>query len=177
LAGRTDDALALVSTVVPIDAYEWTHVFECVLRLGRLDAIDMHSFLYRPPQAGGHRWAELARMRMRADYLRLANNSGDLEPRYEELLDAYDRAGMPLERCLTRLSWIRWLMRHGDRKRASEANAVVLDLAERFGMCILRVESWMLVAELADDQAERERGKAEATRLRQACGFWGPARP
>ena len=68
LAGRVDEAGALARSLVPVDVYEWVHVFECLLRAGRLSAIDIKSVLFRPPHAAEHRWAELARRRMRADY-------------------------------------------------------------------------------------------------------------
>ena len=71
LAGRTAEALALARSLVPMDVYEWTHVFECLLRAGELTALDMNSFLYRSPHAAEPRWSDLARQRMRAEYLRL----------------------------------------------------------------------------------------------------------
>ena len=105
LAGRADEAVALARALVPIDVYEWTHIFECLLRCGRLDAVDMRSFLYRPAHAGGHRWADLARRRMRADYLRLGGDPpANLGETYRELVEEYDRGGLPWERALTRLS-------------------------------------------------------------------------
>ena len=49
LAGRVSEATALAGPLVPVDVYEWTHVFECLLRAGQLAVLDMRSFLYRPP--------------------------------------------------------------------------------------------------------------------------------
>src|SRR5262249_31030522 len=60
LAGRTEEALSLARTTVAIDVYEWVHIFECLLRLDRLDALDMSSLLYRPPLAEEHYWSALA---------------------------------------------------------------------------------------------------------------------
>ena len=107
LAGLTDEAVALARSLVPMDIYEWTHVFECLLRAGRLDALDLRSFLYRPPHADGHRWADLARERMRADYLRVTGPSDGLGATYETLIEDYDRGGLPYERTLTRLGYAR----------------------------------------------------------------------
>src|SRR5262245_61464264 len=100
LAGRPAEALALARSLVPVDVYEWAHVFECLLRCGALGALDLGSVLFRPPGAAGHAWAELARVRMRADYLRVtAPEAGEeLGEEYRALLEAYDRAGLPWER-------------------------------------------------------------------------------
>jgi hypothetical protein len=69
LLGHAEEAARVAQACVPIDVYEWVHVFECLLRLGRLDAVDLRSVLYRPPRSEEHRWSVLARQRMRADYL------------------------------------------------------------------------------------------------------------
>src|SRR5262249_38380727 len=82
LSGQVDAAVALAGRLVPGDVYEWTHVFECLLRAGRLDAVDMNSFLYRPPREGESRWNELGRHRMRADYLRVTWHDSDPGPDY-----------------------------------------------------------------------------------------------
>src|SRR5262249_36548552 len=97
LAGRTAEAEAVALGLVPVDVYEWVHVFECLLRLGRLQAVDLRSVLYRPPHAAEHRWSALARQRMRADYLRAAGapETADVGPEYRELIEAYDRGGLP----------------------------------------------------------------------------------
>jgi len=166
LAGRLDEAVALAQMLVPTDVYEWTHVFECLLRAGRLDALDMRSFLYRPAQAGGQRWADLARQRMRADYLRRSPNPpAELGDTYRALTEEYDRGGLPWERALTRLSHARWLLSRGERAAALLVNAVTLELARRHKMRIVEVDALELAAQTG----------AEA--LRQETGYAGPARP
>ena len=170
LAGRVDEAVALARALVPTDVYEWTHVFECLLRAGRLDAVDMRSFLYRPPHAGGHRWADLARQRMRADYLRLSDSPpADLGDVYRAMTEDYDRGGLPWERALTRLSHARWLLACGESEAAVAVNAVTLDLARRHGMRIVEADA----LEVAGGQAERE----DARKSRRETGFEGPGRP
>src|SRR5262249_43385946 len=137
LAGRTDEATAKAGALVPVDVYEWTHVFECLLRAGRLAALDMRSFLYRPPRAAEHRWNDLARQRMRADYLRTtASPPADLGETYARIIEEYDRGGLPYERVLTRLGYARWLLSRDEVGEAQAVNAVTLDLACRHGMRI-----------------------------------------
>ena len=58
----------LARSLVPVDVYEWVHVFECLLRAGRLDVFDIKSVLFRPPHAAETRWAGGATA-MQADYL------------------------------------------------------------------------------------------------------------
>ncbi|HEY7156371.1 MAG TPA: hypothetical protein VH575_20560, partial [Gemmataceae bacterium] len=120
LAGRTAEAVALAKSLVPVDVYEWVHVFECLHRAGQLTALDVRSILFRPPHSGEHRWADLARRRMRADYLRVLGNPDgtDLDAEYRELLDAYDRGGLPFERALTRLSFAAWVLSRGQMEQA-----------------------------------------------------------
>jgi hypothetical protein len=149
LAGRAEEAVALARALVPMDVYEWTHVFECLLRVGRLDAVDMRSFLYRPAHAGGHRWADLARARMRADYLRLGNDPpADLTETYRDLVEEYDRGGLPWERALVRLSQARWLTSQGISEEARAVSADALRLARRFGMRIVEADALALLGEL-----------------------------
>jgi hypothetical protein len=167
LAGRVDEAAGLARALVPTDVYEWTHVFECLLRAGRLDAVDMRSFLYRPPHAGGHRWADLARQRMRADYLRLSSSPpADLGDLYQALTEDYDRGGLPWERALTRLSHARWLQSRGMTQDARAPSQEALQLARRYGMRVIEADALALLG-----QAEDER------RLRQSAGYAGPGRP
>ncbi len=165
LAGRTEEAVALARSLVPVDVYEWAHVFECLLRAGRLGDVDMHSFLYRPSHAGGHRWADLARERMRADYLRATGRGGaDVGDVYARLIEEYDRGGLPYERALTRLGYCRWLLSAGRAGEVGEVNAVTRELARRHGMKVVAADA----AELA--------GEDVAT-LRAEAGYAGPGRP
>ncbi len=138
LLDRRDEALRAAQSVVPTDVYEWVHVFECLLRVGRLDAIDLQSLLYRAPFADEHRWSHLARERMRLDYLRIQGDAS-LGHAYRALLDAYDRGGLPFERALTRLGYTQFLVSTGERAEARAVNAVTLELTQRFGMrCLER---------------------------------------
>jgi hypothetical protein len=153
LLGHTHEALRIAQTVVPVDVYEWVHVFECLLRLGKLDTLDLGSLLYRAPLTEEHRWSQRARQRMRLDYLRvrgplLPSPSGsgagvegvDLGKEYRDLLEAYDRGGLPFERVLTRLSYGRWLSMQNENEQARAVNAVALELCRRFGMKVLEVD-------------------------------------
>ncbi len=164
LAGRVGEAVALARSLVPVDVYEWVHVFECLLRAGRLSAIDIKSVLFRPPQTAEHRWAELSRRRMRADYLRVtAGPSPELETEYRDLMEAYDRAGLPFERCLTRLGEARRLMACGQPEAARAAAAVAREAADRHAMPIL-------AADAADVLRQGDVGGATSA-------FRGPRRP
>jgi hypothetical protein len=136
LAGRETEAWQLAQTIVPVDVYEWLHLFEALLRLGRLGAIDLSSLLYSPPLAHEHPWSALARRRMRADFVRITGQGPalDFSLEYRTLLDAYDRAGLPVERMLTRMSYARWLT---SQQRSDEAAALqqgAVELAQRFQM-------------------------------------------
>lgn len=167
LAGRVDEAVALTQTLVPVDVYEWVHIFECLLRAGRLQTMDLRSLLYRMPLTSEHRWSGLARRRMHADYRRVTRleSNVDLDSEYRELIEAYDQGGLPFERALTRLGYARWLI---ERKRTAEAQSAVgvaLELAQRHGMQVIEADA----GELAGDPA--------AQRLRQEAGYVGPSRP
>jgi hypothetical protein len=182
LAGRTAEAVALARSLVPVDVYEWVHVFDCLLRARQLAALDVRSVLYRPPHAAEPRWCDLARRRMQADYRRVTVPEPplDLGTAYEALLEEYDRGGLPFERALTRLGYARWLLSRG---RLAEARAVIvvsLDLAARHGMRILEADAWRLEADAARAAGDRARGTAaaaEADRLREAAGYGGLERP
>lgn len=142
LAGRATEAVALAKSLVPVDVYEWVHVFECLLRTGQLTSLDLGSVLFRPPQSGEHRWADLARRRMRADYLSVVGGSDNrkLDGEYRQLLEEYDRAGMPFERALTRLRYAAWLQRQGEAEQADRINQAALELAREHGMLILEAD-------------------------------------
>jgi tetratricopeptide (TPR) repeat protein len=148
LAGRVDEAVTLARSLVPVDVYEWVHVFECLLRAGRLSALEIKSVLFRPPHAAESRWAELARRRMRADYLRILDGpSPELEAEYRYLSEAYDRAGLPFERCLTRLSEARRQLASGDAEGARTTAAKALDLAQRYGMSLATADARDILAD------------------------------
>jgi hypothetical protein len=167
LAGRVEEALTLARMLVPADVYEWTHVFECLLRAGRLGALDMSSFLYRPAHAGGHRWADLARQRMRADSLRRSGKPPDeLGETYRALVEEYDRGGLPWERALTRLSRARWLESRGEKEEALALASEALQLGRRYGMRVIEADALALAGQ---EGAGRE--------VRRAIGYEGPARP
>jgi hypothetical protein len=181
LAGRTEEAVTLAASLVPVDVYEWTHVFECLLRAGRLETIDMRSFLHRPPSAAGQRWADLARMRMRLDYLRItAPNSADLGTDYPQLLDQYDRAGLPYERCLAHLGYASWLLSRGDREQAAHVTALTVQLALRFRMRLLEADAHDLAGRILHSGANDHGASVEmdaTSQLRSSCSVKGCARP
>jgi tetratricopeptide (TPR) repeat protein len=172
LSGRADEALGVAQSVVPTDVYEWVHVFECLLRLGSLDAIDLGSILYHPPLAEEHRWSLLARQRMRLDYVRvLGADTIDLGKEYCDLLDAYDRGGLPFERVLTRLGYARFLMALGKHAQARAVNDVSLQLTRRFGMALLEIDAEELQAELLNTSRE------SIASLRVRRHYQAPRRP
>ena len=138
-AGRAEEALSVARGIVPMDVYEWVHVFECLLRLGRLDAIDLQSLLYRPPLAHEHAWTELARRRMRADWLRVTGAAGglDLDAEYRELIESYDRAGFPFERVLSRLGYGRFLLQNRLGAQAHQVATAASALCRQFQIKLL----------------------------------------
>ncbi len=149
LLGRTDEALRIAQSIVPTDAYEWVHVFECLLRLGKLDAVDLGSVLYRPPLADEHRFlrSQSQRERMRLDYLRVRGEGGDLGKAYRDLLEAYDRGGLPFERVLTRLSYGRLLLANQECAQANAIALGALELCRRFQMKLLDADCVALQAD------------------------------
>jgi tetratricopeptide (TPR) repeat protein len=170
LLGRTDEALKLAQSIIATDVYEWVHVFECLLRLGKLDALDLGSLLYRPPFADEHRWSELARERMRLDYLRIAGDQS-LGSAYRQVIDAYDRGGLPYERVLARLSYTRLLLSQNERDQARAVNAVSLELTCRFQMKPLQFDALELETLIAGNDV------AEVRRFREQWHYEGPSRP
>jgi hypothetical protein len=182
LAGRTSEAETVAGGLVPVDVYEWVHVFECLLRLGRLETLDLKSVLYRPPHSAEHRWSALARRRMRADYLRAtgAPEAAELGGEYAALLEAYDRGGLPYERVLVRLSYARWRLTRGEVSEAEVSNAVALELAVRHGMRVVEADAWEVAAAISlhrREQAQAEAANERARRLREKVGYQGPGRP
>ncbi len=180
LAGRVGEAVTLARSMVPVDVYEWVHVFECLLRADALETIDLRSVLFRPA-GGDHRWAELARRRMRADYLRRTGDKTDkLEEEYIALLDAYDRAGLPWERVLTRLGYAVWLLERGRSSEASVVHAISQELIAQAGLIGLTVDGWAIAERIAVVTGEANRAsvaRASMERWAEATGVRGPARP
>jgi hypothetical protein len=171
LAGQVAEAVALSRRLVPRDVYEWTHVFECLLRAGELGALDMNSFLYRPPRVDTSRWDDLARRRMRADALRVTDAGADLGADYKALVEGYDQGGLPWERALARLGQARWLLARGEPDRAAAVNAVTLDLARRHAMGIIQADAAAIEADLG------RMARRDLERLRAGAGCLGPSRP
>jgi hypothetical protein len=159
LAGRTREAVALVRSLVPVDVYEWVHVFECLLRTGELRSVDLASLLYRPPLANEHRWSILARRRMKADYLRMTSSSPppELRQEYQELLEAYDRGGLPYERSLTRLSYARWLVSVDEPVVAANVLREAAAIAERYQMPFVRMDVQRALSELEKEASSRDK--------------------
>jgi hypothetical protein len=168
LAARLDEARAVAATLVPVDVYEWVHLFECLLRLGRLDDIDLNSVLYHAPLVGEHLWSALSRRRMRADYFRVTGkqNALNLDNEYATLVEAYDRGGLPYERVLTRLGQARWLFAGGRHDAGRAMATAALELARRQRMAILAADACALLGESA---LENE--------YRRQTGYNGAARP
>ncbi|GIW82526.1 MAG: hypothetical protein KatS3mg105_4333 [Gemmatales bacterium] len=182
LAGQVEQAVGIARALVPGDVYEWTHVFECLLRAGQLSALDLRSFLYRPTHSGGHRWSDLARQRMRLDYLRMTggDQAVDWTREYAALLEAYDTGGLPFERALTRLSLARCLLSLGDDNGAENANAIVLQLARAHDMPIMLADAKQIEAEIARGRGridDAERFEREQQEIRSTIGYKGPSRP
>jgi tetratricopeptide (TPR) repeat protein len=175
LAGRTEEAVALAKSLVPVDVYEWVHVFECLLRAGQLTALDVRSILFRPQHTSQHRWSDLARRRMKADYCRVVKIGEEinLESEYQELLEAYDRGGMPFERALTRLSFAAWLLAQGKMEQAERTSRMALDVARQYGMRVLQADAWSalhMLAEKRGDDAARRGAERELCRIREELG-------
>ena len=70
----------------------------------------------------------------------------DLAAEYQSLTDAYDRAGLPVERVLIRLSDIRTLQSQAQRDEANSAAAVAQTLAHRYQMPFLESDSVAIIA-------------------------------
>jgi hypothetical protein len=177
-----EEAVVRCGRLVPSDLYEWTHVFECLLRAGRLDVLDMASFLYRPPRAEESRWDVLGRQRLRADFLRLSATPPieELNQLYEGLLDAYDRGGLVYERCLTRLGYARWLLRRNEVQRAQAINAMTLAVAGRHHMKIMEADAWRIeevIAQSLRQEVKQRQAAEQHQRLRQETGYHGLERP
>ena len=162
LAGRTAEAVALARSLVPIDVYEWVHVSECLLRAGRLDAIDARAL---SACTGQHRWADLARRRLLAELRRGRGEAGaDLDEEYTALLEAFERAGLVWEQALTRLGRAAWRSARGDTAGAHGDADAALALARRYRMAVVEADAL-------------ERLAVGAEEVRAAIGYHGPGRP
>jgi hypothetical protein len=182
LAGRVTEAVGLARSLVPVDVYEWVHVFECLLRAGQMTAVDLSSILYCQQHAPQQQWSNLAWRRMRADYRRATGNgtTEELEPEYRALVAAYDRGGLPYERALVRLSFARWLSTRGQLDQAVPLVAVAATLARRHRMPIIEVDALELEAAAAQqgrDAAQTAAVLQKARRQRVSIGYTGPQRP
>jgi hypothetical protein len=181
LAGRTQEAIALARSLVPVDVYEWVHVFECLLRTGQLAAVDIKSVVFRPPHSNEHRWPDLARRRMRADYLRVTGErSAVLGSEYQQLLEAYDRGGLPYERSLTRLSYVAWLSDQGRGDEAASVQQLTVQLARQYRMRIVEADAWQLAIGLGrrkGEPAQIHLAEREVARLQAALSFQLAPRP
>jgi tetratricopeptide (TPR) repeat protein len=180
LAGRVDEGMALARSLAPVDVYEWVHVFECLLRADALDLLDLRSVQYRP-SGGEHLWADLARRRMRADYLRRRNhNPEELGAEYAELMLAYDRAGLPLERTLTRLGYAAWLLERGRLEEARTVHESTQEVIHRSGLTGFLNDIWALderIALLQGEDKRIERARQQMQRMRRESMIQGPSRP
>jgi tetratricopeptide (TPR) repeat protein len=169
LAGRTQEAVALARSLVPVDIYEWVHVFECLRRAGRLGGIDPRLIA---ACTGHHRWADLGRRRLLAELRRWRDGPVDeLEGEYADLLEAFERAGLVWEQALTRLGRAGWRRQRGDRAGARGDAHAALVLARRYRMAIVEVDA------LEHLLAVGEGDTAAVEHARARCGYHGPGAP
>ena len=71
LAGQTADALALAQGAVPMDVYEWVHIFECLLRVDKLHLLDLGTSCIANlwnPNTAGQPWPAPAMPRLSAHH-------------------------------------------------------------------------------------------------------------
>jgi len=184
LAGQTDAAHRLALSLVPLDIYEWVHVFEALLRAGGLERLDLSALLYRSAGAAEHRWADLARRRLAADHARVCGSSAaataSLGTLYVDLIEEYDRAGLIVERVLGRLGLAQLLLAEGKLERAAGVLRAGQDITARHAMPILQADVLSLTAEWARRSGDRElahRAARQADDLRRAAGYHAPPRP
>ncbi len=178
LAGRAEEALAASSAFVPVDVYEWLHVFEAWLRAGALARFDLSGVLRQYLERAEHDWSRLAWQRMQIDYSRKTRKEQvEIEKPLRRILAAYDAAGLPWERCLTRLSLARWL---ADQRRFEEANEVcngIENLANQFGFVILLRDAHALKGDVALAQGLTALGlesRDRAQLIADSIGCFGP---
>lgn len=173
LAGRVEEAMQVARSLVPVDIYEWVHVFECLLRAGQLSQLDIRSVLFRPAFSSEHHWSALARRRLRLDYLRQTDPEAPLDNEFTHLLDEYDRGGLVYERALTRLSFSRHLLGRRQESAALPVAQAALDLAQRLRMPILAADALEVLAAIHQQLP----GSKQSHELRQQSGYHGPGRP
>ena len=141
LAGRHEEALRLATTAWPVDIYEWVHHFETLLRLGRLDLFEPKSFRSTLRGADESKWTTLACRRMLADHQRLTAPTAELDREYRELIDEYDRAGLPAERALVRLGYGRLLISENRKEEAVSIAEGAIEIARRYAMPLLEADA------------------------------------
>jgi hypothetical protein len=166
LLGDTDASLRLAQGAIPLDIYEWVHLFEALLRLDRTDVLDYRNL----PAGDDSEWTRLARRRLELDRRRRTGDE-DLTRPLLELIEAYDRAGLPYERGLTRLSLARHSQSRGHEETAKSAAKAALEIGRTYQMPIVAADAAIVLAESDPACA------AEAENLRRECGYSGPARP
>jgi tetratricopeptide (TPR) repeat protein len=178
LAGRTDEAVRLARSLVPVDVYEWAHAFECLLRADALAGLDLRGLIALT--LDDHPFAGLARRRIRLDHhRRTAGATPELEREARELIDAYDRAGLPLERTLARLSHGALLAALSRPDEAAAAVEAALRLARQGRLAVLEVDALRWQARLLAEtgQPGAEDAAEQAAQAAQDRGLRGPSRP
>src|SRR5690606_22125850 len=103
-----------------------------------------------------------------------ASARDQFDSEFRQLMEEYDRGGLPYERALMRLSFARWLTSQGDNQSAAKALQTALDLARRHDMKIIAADALEMLAEV---DLVACAGKGEAETLRQATGYFAPCRP
>jgi len=132
--GPTKRSVSSPPPGLSISTNGWHH-FEALLRLGRLDLFDPCSFDASLRNADNSLWTNLARRRIRARLFPLDKKreaETDLGGEYQELIDAYDRAGLPVElrpRALVGTGPV--LMSRSRRDEALSAGNAALEIARR----------------------------------------------
>ncbi|HEV8061671.1 MAG TPA: ATP-binding protein [Gemmataceae bacterium] len=181
LAGRVEESLAAYSAFVPVDVYEWLHVFEAWLRAGALARLDLSGIFQQNLERAEHDWSRLAWQRMQIDYSRKSRKEQvEIEEALRRILEAYDAAGLPWERCLTRLSLARWLADQGRLKESNEVTNAIENLANQHGFVILLRDALSLKADVALAQgltALSLETRGQARLVADSIGCLGPTRP
>ena len=181
LAGRVEECQAAMSAFVPVDVYEWLHVFEALLRSGALARTDLSSILQQSLERAEPGWSRLAWQRMQIDFSRRTRSTtAEIERPLRQILVTYDEAGLPWERCLTRLGLASWLAEDERFDEAFEATNAIQNLANQYGFVILLRDALLLEAELMYSQGRSASGleaRNESQRIADAIGCQGPRRP